>query len=209
MKNPDLLLGDILRLKNDFIAEGIKLPPGLAGMYGELLAFKKMREIFLSSGAEVKYFSGQKGADTQVSKNGKKIAVEIKTSRLKDEGYGYWYGAALNVKKCRNGHSDATFNHRKRGVIQGDFCYFDFVIFVALDDDFEEKFYIIPRSFIEQNKELFINNHKRFISPSHRILVSDGKGMPTLEERYHPIIKATEAYKDRWDLIGHELEIAS
>ncbi len=181
------------------------MPPGLAGMYGELLTFEKLREIFNDVDARVKYFSGQKGADIEIEKNGKEVFIEIKTSRLKDEGFGWWYGAALNVKKCRRGHTDASFNHRKKGVIQGDFCYFDFIVFVALDDKFQAKFYIIPRSFIEENKTLLINNHRRFTSSSHRVLISDDGEMPTLEEKYHPLIQATEAYKDRWDLIGQSL----
>ena len=70
MKNPRILLEDILKIKHDFEAEGIKLPPGLAGMYGEILAFQKMSEIFKGVGVEVQYDSGQKGADIQLIKNG-------------------------------------------------------------------------------------------------------------------------------------------
>ena len=206
MKNPGLLLEDILKIKHDFEAEGIKLPPGLAGMYGEILAFQKMSEIFKGADVEVKYDSGQKGADIQlIKKNGKSIFVEVKTSRLKEEGYGWLYGAALNVKKCKSKkHPDAMFQHRQRGLIRGDFCYFDFVVFVTLGDNFDAKFYIIPRDFIEENKELLKNIHPRFLSSTHRIFVSNGT-MPKLPPEQHELIRQTEKYKDCWNLIGQLL----
>jgi len=127
--------------------------------------------------------------------------LEVKTSRLKDEGFGWWYGAALDIKRCRR-HPNATFNHRKKGAVQGDFCYFDFVVFVKLDDNFNAEFYVIPHEFIDKNQELLVNNHRRFLSSSHRILISNGGEMPEkLERKYYPVIRATEEYKDRWNSI--------
>lgn len=205
MKNPRILLEDILKIKHDFEAEGIKLPPGLAGMYGEILAFQKMSEIFKGVGVEVQYDSGQKGADIQLIKNGKSIFIEVKTSRLKEEGYGWLFGAALNVKKCKSKkHPDAMFQHRQRGLIHGDFCYFDFVVFVTLSDDFDAKFYIIPRDFIEENKDLLKNIHPRFLSSTHRIFVSNGE-KPKLPPEQHELIQKTEKFIDCWDLIGQLL----
>ncbi len=200
MKNSQLLREDILRIKKDFEAEGMNLPPGLAGIYGELLAFEKLRDLLGEEAVE--YDPGQtRRADIWLEKNKKKLFIEIKTSRLKDEGFGWWYGAALDVKTCQK-HLDTTFNHRKKGVVRGDFCYFDFVVFIKLDENFNAEFFIIPRDFIEKNQKLLINNHPRFLSSSHRILVSNGGKMPDkLEEKYHPVIRATEAYKDRWGLI--------
>ena len=132
--DPQLLREDILKLKKDFETAGLKLPPGLAGIYGELLVFEKLRDLL---GADaIQYDPGQtRRADMRIEKNGKKVSLEVKTSRLKDEGFGWWYGAALDIKRCRR-HPNATFNHRKKGAVQGDFCYFDFVVFVKLDDNF-------------------------------------------------------------------------
>ena len=45
MKNVNILLKDILKLKNDLKDQGMKLSPGLAGMYGDFLVFQKMQKL--------------------------------------------------------------------------------------------------------------------------------------------------------------------
>ncbi len=180
----------------------MKLPPGLAGMYGEILVFQKMQKVFKGTRFSVNFFSGQKGADMQLTDGREKINVEIKTSRLKDEGSGIWQGAALNIKKCRSGKHTNVYNHPKRGKVSGDFCYFDFLVFVALDESFSKpRFFIIPRSFIEKNEVLFRNAHKRFSSATHRIIISDGKRMPNMPPEQKKLISATEAFRDKWGQI--------
>lgn len=205
MNNPELLLQDILKLKGDLESQGMKLTPSLAGMYGEILAFQKIQEIITGTKLSIEFFSGQKGADIQLTDGREKINVEIKTSRLKEEGFGMWYGAALNIKKCRSGKHDNVYNHPKKGEVRGDFCYFDYVVFVALADDFSDaKYYVIPRSFIEENDVLFRNTDKRFSSATHRIIISDGKRMPDLppeEKEVLGLIRKTEAFQDAWGQI--------
>lgn len=199
MNNPGLLLQDILKLKGDLESQGMKLPPGLAGMYGEILAFRKMQEVLAGTKLSVEFFSGQKGADIQLTNEREKINVEVKTSRLKEEGFGMWYGAALNIKKCRSGKHDSVYNHPKKGEVRGDFCYFDYVVFVALVEDLSTaKYYVIPRSFIEENEELLRNTHARFSSATHRIIISDGKQMPDMSPEQKELIKTTEAFEDGW-----------
>lgn len=78
MNNPPILLADILKLKMELEAQGMKLPPGFAGMYGEILAFQKMRRVFNGAKFSVNFFAGQKGADMQLVSGRKKINVESK-----------------------------------------------------------------------------------------------------------------------------------
>lgn len=202
MKNPTVLLQDILKLKTDLEAQGMKLPPGLAGMYGEILAFQKMQEVFGRTKVKVNFFAGQKGADIQLVNGHNKINVEVKTSRLKEEGFGMWYGAALNIKRCRSGtHEDVGYVHPKRGKVNGDFCYFDYLVFVALSEDLSDaRFYVIPRKFIEENEEMLRNTHTRFSSATHRIIISDGEHMPNMPEEQKRLIQETQEFQDRWEI---------
>lgn len=204
MTNPKILLENILKLKKDLEFQGMKLPPGLAGMYGEILAFKKLQEIFRENRFSVKFFSGQKGADIQLLNGDEKINIEIKTSRLKEEGFGKYYAAALNIKKCPGKRHNSFYQHPTRGKIIGDFCYFDYVIFVALSENFlKTKFYIIPRSFIEKNEIALRNTNRRFSSATHRIIISDGKQMPNLSSEQKKLIKTTEFFIDKWNKIAN------
>ncbi|MFH1769178.1 MAG: hypothetical protein ABH833_00740, partial [Parcubacteria group bacterium] len=78
MENPQILLNDIRKLRKDFAVEGIKLPPGLVGMYGEIIALQKLKENLGKKGFLATYYSGQKGADIQLSKANSKINIEVK-----------------------------------------------------------------------------------------------------------------------------------
>jgi hypothetical protein len=207
MRNPTRILSQILKLKNELEVQGERLPPGLAGMYGEILAYRKLKEIF-GKRFSINFFSGQKGADVQLVNGTRRLNLEIKTSRLKEEGFGKWYGAALNVKKCK--HHQHMHKHLTRGKIEGDFCYFDFVVFVALSKTFSTcRYYIIPRRFIDENEELLRNTHKRFSRSTHRIIISNGKKMPNMPPRQRGLIKKTEAFRNRWDLVRSEINLAT
>jgi hypothetical protein len=203
MDNPKILLKDILKIKKDFEKQGMNLPPGLAGIYGEILVYQKLKKFFKTSEYEIIFYSQQKNADIQLIKKGKKINIEVKTSRLKDEGFGKWYGVALNIKKCRvPEHSNRYYIHSKKGKIVGDFCYFNYVIFVTLNENFSTpKFYIIPRDFIEKNKKLLINTHKRFSSGTHRLILSNNGKMPKVDQTQKKLIRKTEFFRNKWNLI--------
>ena len=202
MKNPEKLIKDILRLKGSLEAQGIRLPPSLAGMYGEIIVFKRLKEILKKTDWTVNYFSGQSGADLQIVKGNKKINIEVKTSRLKEEGYGKWYGAALNIKKCRIKNHRRIFKHPKKGKLIGDFCYFDFTVFVTLPEKFSAgKFYVIPREFIEKNQKLLQNTDARFSSATHALHISNNGKMPTLPREQTRLITKTESYLNKWNLI--------
>jgi hypothetical protein len=198
------LLKDIETLRNDLEQNGMRLPPGLAGMFGEILVWKELKSRFESKGYEVKYFSGQRGADLLIQKGKKKINIEIKTSRLKDEGSGLWYGAALAIKGCKVvEHGSRGIKHPKKGIVNGDFCYFDFVIFVKLDPEFKHpKYYIFPRDYIWKHEKLLRNLHKRFTSSTHRIILSNGRKMPQMPKVQLKLILEMEKYKSKWSLIA-------
>lgn len=203
MKNPKILLNDILKIKKDFEKQGMNLPPGLAGVYGELLVYQKLQKIIKNSEYKIIFFSQQKNADIQLIKGGKEINIEVKTSRLKDEGFGNWYGVAVNIKRCRIiEHSKKYHIHPKKGKVVGDFCYFDYIVFVTLNENFlSPKFYIIPRAFIEKNEELLINTHKRFSSATHRLILSNNGEMPKVDSKQKELIRNTEVFKNKWNLI--------
>lgn len=203
MKNPEVLLKDILRLKNDLEAQNMKLPPGLAGMYGEILAYKKLRQVFGGRGFTVTYFSGQKGADIQLIKGGKRINIEVKSSRLKEEAPGIVYGFAINIKGCRH-HPRAIFSHPKRGKIKGDFCYFDYILAVAIPDNFEKaRFYLFPRDLIQAREKSLRNKSKRFSSGSHRLIFVEKERVNNQEltkfDRY--LSKNRKKFENAWNLI--------
>lgn len=197
------LLKDIEVLRNDLEKNSMRLPPGLAGMYGEILVWQEFKKRFENKGYDVHYFSGQRGADLLLTKNNTRINIEIKTSRLKDEGFDFWYGAALAIKGCRlKEHSGRNIIHPKKGKVAGDFCYFDFLIFVKLDQKFlHPKFYIFPQSYIWQHEKLLRNTHKRFTSSTHRIILSDGKKMPNMPKVQLKLINEMDKFKDCWNLI--------
>jgi hypothetical protein len=202
MKNPKALLANILSLKKSFEYETGKAPPALTGWYGEILAFEKLSKE-IGSRFNVNLLSGQKDADIElIDKNtGKPLKIEVKTSLRKEEGHGCWFGAALNVKKCKI-HNE-VHDHFRRGPVHGDFCYFNYLVFVAMENDFSnERFYVIPRNFIEENKQELRNTHSRFANATHRIVISAQKEQLTkLNTPQLEAIAKTEQFLNRWDLI--------
>lgn len=202
MKNTQILLKSILKLKKDLEAQGLRLPPGLAGMYGEILAYEKLEKHFSKKGVETVYFSGQKGADIQLRKKGKVINIEVKTSRLKKENPGVLYGFAINIKKCR--HHSGTFNHPTRGKINGDFCYFDYLLAVAMPDNFKNaKLYVFPRAYIREHEKTLRNRSKQFSSVTHRLIfVEDERpGNTEITKFDRDLTKRRRKFKDAWNLI--------
>ena len=179
------------------------LPSGLAGMYGELLAFQEIDSRFNEKGYKATYYSGHKGADIELTKDRISIKIEVKTSRLKEEGFGYWYGFALHIKKCKKPkHLRRTFNHRKRGQLTGDFCYFDYAVCVKLSRNFRPKFYVFEREYLWKHRRLLRNRHARFTNSSHRIILSNNNKMPRLSSTQLHLIKEMEKHRNRWSLVS-------
>ncbi len=193
---------DIEKLGKDLRKLDMKLTPDIIGFYGELLVWKELKSHFGWKGYKIGFGSGQSKADIILKKNERQINVEVKTSRLKDEGLGWWYGVALNIKKCKDAvHHRRSYLHPKKGKVFGDFCYFDYLIFVALGENADKpKFYIIPRSFIEKHERLLRNDHKRFSSSTHRIILSNNK-MPKVSAGQKMLIHKTKKFQNRWDRI--------
>lgn len=180
IKQPDKILKDIRIIREDLEKNSINLPPSLAGIYGEVLAYQVMKKYFEPKDIKVEFSSGQTRADIQLVKDGKTTNVEVKTSRLKEEWFGVGYGYAINVKPCRI-HPNATYKHPSRGIVKGDFCYFDYIITVTLARDLSKfKFYVFPRSFLEKNEPHIRNRSARFKSGTHRIIFAE-KPLPTNE----------------------------
>lgn len=164
------VIADILILRDDFAKIGHKVIPGIAGFYGELIAWEKLRSYFEPKGYTVRFGSGQSKADIVLLKGSEKINVEVKTSRLKDEGFGTGYGFAINIKKCRE-HSTRSILHHTKGKIYGDFCYFDYLLAVSLADDLRQPhFYVFRSKLLYKNERSLRNKSKHFSSITHRII---------------------------------------
>lgn len=193
------LIRDIETLEKDLRVVGMKSTPDIVGFYGELLAWRELKKHFPNY--EVEFGSGQSKADIVLRKDGKRINLEVKTSRLKEEWHGLGYGYALNIKKCKK-HKDVFYNHPKRGRVQGDFCYFDYLVAVLLSDDLKEKrFYVFPRDLMNKHKKDLRNRNTRFSSATHR-MVFLGKANKTDEitifDRY--LSKNRKKFENNWKL---------
>lgn len=204
-KNPvssesiDKIINDIEILEKDLRVIGMRVSPDIVGFYGEVLVWRELKKHLLDY--EVDFGSGQSKADIVLWKDKKRINIEVKTSRLKEEWHGLGYGYALNVKKCRK-HLDAFYDHPKRNRIQGDFCYFDYLVAVLLSDDLKEKhFYIFPRDLIIEHEADLRNKNTRFSSATHR-MVFLGKTKETDEitafDRY--LGEHRNEFENNWDL---------
>lgn len=202
MNNPEILLHDILKLQADMGKQNMKLPPGLAGIYGEILAWKELEPIFKKKGFEVHFGSGSSKADIILTKGNKKIKIEVKTSRLKEEQPGLVYGFAINVKKCKE-HPSRLVMHPKKGKVNGDFCYFDFLLIVTLSDDLKKHaYYIIPREYLWNNEQYLRNKSKRFSSGTHRVIfVERMKNKEEITSFDKQLTKNRNIYQNAWHLI--------
>lgn len=169
-RNIRKVVADILVLWGDLSRIGHGLSPNIVGLYGELLAWERLRKIFEPKGYTVKFGSGQSKVDVILWREDRRINIEVKTSRLKKEGPGILYGFAINIKKCKF-HPRAAFIHPRRGRVKGDFCYFDYLLAVTLSDDLRKvKFYVFPRKFIRAHEQYLRNRSRHFSSATHRII---------------------------------------
>jgi len=196
------VIKDILILKKDLQRIGHKVTPDIAGFYGELLAWKKLRKVFRGNEYTIRFGSGQSKADIVLWKKSNKINIEVKTSRLKEEWYGTGYGFAINIKKCKL-HPSRSVQHPRRGKINGDFCYFDYLLAVTLPDDLlKPRFYVFPRRFFEKNEPSLRNKNKRFSSTTHRmIFVMRPKETNEVTKFDKKLVKGKDAFESAWNLI--------
>ena len=193
---------DIQKLDLDLRNLGTRATPDIVGFYGELLAWKELKSKFGWRGYDIEFGSGQSKADIVLTKNGQRINIEVKTSRLKHEWYGEGYGYALNIKKCKN-HLGEKFKHPKKGMISGDFCYFDYLVAVLMSDDLlSYQFYVFPRNFILKHERELRNRNERFSSASHRMIfiekTSDTNEITNLDKLF---IREKKKYRNAWHLI--------
>lgn len=164
---------DIQKLDADLRKLGTRATPDIVGFYGELLAWKELKKYFGWRGYKVEFGSGQSRADIVLLKKDQTVNIEVKTSRPKEEWYGLGYGYALNIKKCKK-HPDKKFNHPKKGKVEGDFCYFDYLVAVLLSEDLlKYEFYVFDRNFINEHEKGLRNKNLRFSSSTHRMIFID------------------------------------
>ena len=196
------VLKDILILRDDVKKLNNKVTPGLAGFYGELLAWKQLRMFFGKQGYHVAFGAGASKADIVLHKGNKKINIEVKTSRLKREQPGMVYGFAINIKKCKL-HPTASYIHPKKGKIKGDFHYFDYLLIVTLSEDLNSpKFYILPRTFLEKNEHSIRNRSKHFSSGSHRVIfIEKEKDPEEITSFDRNLTRNKKKYQNAWHLI--------
>ncbi|HHT9138111.1 MAG TPA: hypothetical protein ACFYEK_12830 [Candidatus Wunengus sp. YC60] len=198
----DKVIKDILILRKDLQLIGHRVTPDIAGFYGELLAWKRLRKAFGTKDYAIKFGSGQSKADIMLWKKNRKINIEVKTSRLKEEWFGVGYGFAINIKKCRL-HPSRNFQHPKRGRVVGDFCYFDYLLAVLLSEDLRKaRFYIFPRQFLEKNEHHLRNRNKRFSSATHRIVfIEKAKKTDEVTKFDKSLAKNKRQFENAWHLI--------
>lgn len=136
--------------------KGGPFPTDLLSTFGELKVFLELKKLFPNSKIR---FKRKARADIAIDS----VNIEIKTSNFKKEDYGEGYGFALHVKKCKQ-HPEASFDHPKRGKIRGDFCYFDYLICVAVNENDlkNPSFYIFSRDELNSIVPQIKNKSKRF-----------------------------------------------
>ena len=190
---------DIENLNRDLMRLNRRATPDIVGFYGELLVWKELKSRFERWGYSVDLGQGQSRADLVMIKNGRKVNIEVKTSRRKKEWHGEGYGFALNIKKGRNGEK-IVLRHSKRGRVNGSFGYFDFLIGVLLSDDLKKKeFYIFPRAFIEKNEKVMRNTDARFSSATHRLVFLGEPSISKLITNFdRAFVKGKAEFKNGW-----------
>lgn len=160
-------------------------PTRLLSEYGEILVQEHLIKDF-----DIEIPGGQTKYDLSIinKKTKTRKYVEVKTSSYKNEQeYGNGWGNALNWKKCK-----------EHGV--KDFCYFDYLVFVAIKEkSLDSEFYIFDTQDIEKNKKFLINKSSRFTKSSHRIWIPS---KPYNEARaFDKSLFHNKNYFKRWDKI--------
>ncbi len=113
------------------------------------------------------------------------------------------YGFAINIKKCKLPHPKVIYVHPKKGKIEGDFCYFDYLLLVTLSDDLKPQgFYVFPRKFLEANEKFLRNKSRHFSSGSHRIIFGEEfKDSEEITNFDRHLTRNKKKYQNAWHLI--------
>jgi hypothetical protein len=179
--------------------KGGPFPTDLLSTLGELKVFLKLKERFPDS--EIRF--NRKGR-TDISIGS--LNIEVKTSNFKREEYGEGYGFALHIKKCTK-HPTAFFEHQRRGKIQGDLCYLDYLVCVAINntDLSNPRFYIFSRDELNSLAPKIQNKSRRFWYAPYRVLIPirpdpEQKGI-IYNEFDLTLAKDKGRFKDRWNKI--------
>jgi hypothetical protein len=162
-----------------------KKPTRFFGEYGELLVQPKLLNDF-----DIEMFGGQSRADLAIINRttGIKKNVEVKLSSYKEEGWGKGWGFAINTKKIRE------------DKIVKDFSYFDYLICIGLDNNYNPHFYIFTREeIIEHEREMNNPKRGRFKSGSHGIIIPhEISGKEELPNFYLKLLNNPD-FLERWD----------
>jgi hypothetical protein len=177
--------------------KGGSFPTDLLSTFGELKVFLELRRRFPNSKIS---FRRKARADISIDM----ANIEVKTSNLKKEDYGE--GFALHIKKCKQ-HPDASFNHPRRGRIYGDFCYLNYLICVAVNENNLDSphYYIFSRDELKSIITKIENKSKRFWYAPYRILVPikpDPKQKGIIYNEFDlELARDGNRFRDKWDKI--------
>jgi hypothetical protein len=183
----ETIKSDIKKLGNDMNKIGRRLPPYLLAVYGEIVALIELKRR-LGNKYEIKYKGGQSKFDIElISKENQrnKISIDVKTSTYKNEFYGRGFGWALDKKKCKI--------HRKE-----DFCYFNYLVLIGIDDKNRMRFFIFSR---EETKNVPPNTSKRFKKSSNRIVMAFEVNRKNITGWDLNLMKNLDKYEDKWNKI--------
>ena len=176
----------------NFYKEINKKPTKLISEYGELLAqYKLLEENF-----HISVLGGQSKADLVIiyEENNKKDYIEVKTSTLKEEENGIGWGAALNKKDC-NKHNEK------------DFCYFDYLIFITLNEGFIPNFYIFTNKEIISHESDLLNKSKHYKKSTNRIWIPIKPNPNNNFSRFELSLYKNQDFLERWDKIKSKNKI--
>ena len=174
---------------------GGPFPTDLISTLGELQVYLELETRFPNHKLQ---FKRKARADISLDK----FNFEVKTSNLKKEDYGKGYGFALHIKKCKD-HPNVGFNHKKRGQINGDFCYLDYLVCVAANEKnlLNPDYYIFSRNELDSKAPKIVNKSPRFWFAPYRILLPiepDIKQKGKIYDDFDLQLREDARFKNNW-----------
>lgn len=196
IKNLDRLKNQFTKLIENYYRFYTKrAPTRLLSEYGEVIVQLRMLKRF-----DIDLPKGQSKADLTIinRKTKEKRDIEIKTSSYKKEEHGKGWGVALNIKKCTEHPKKYTIYKKEKKY--GDFCYFDYLIFIALDKT-KPSFYIFKRKEIEKHKKELKNCSKRFKASTHRLWIPQKPKDKNKLSKFELGLCKNKKYLNKWSKI--------